>query len=213
MGDVIAAFTADQVERLTGLSAARLREWDRTGFFAPAHAFENRRSPYSRIYSFKDVVGLRTLAILRNTHHVPLSHLKEVAEKLSAYSDAPFADLKLYVVNREVHVAEPGTGQVVGVSSGQGAMAVVLRDVWNDVRAEAEKLKHRRPEQIGQVERHRFRLHGAAVIAGTRIPVSAIKHLSALGYSYDRIISEYPVLKPRDVRAALDYPDALKLTA
>ena len=213
MGDVIAAFTADQVERLTGLSGSRLREWDRTGFFAPAFAFENRRSPYSRIYSFKDVVGLRTLAILRDAHHVPLAHLKEVAERLNAYSDTPFADLKLYVVNREVHVAEPGTDQIVGVRTGQGAMPVVLRDVWNDVREQAEKLKHRSADQIGRIERHRFRLHGAPVIAGTRVPVSTIKHFSMLGYSCDRIIAEYPGLEPRDVCAALDYEDAIKLTA
>ena len=68
MGDVIAALTADHVERLTGLSAGQLREWDKTGFFPPAYAFENRLSPYSRVYSFKDVVGLRTLSILRKTH-------------------------------------------------------------------------------------------------------------------------------------------------
>lgn len=213
MCDVIAAFTADQVERLTGLSGSRLREWDRTGFFAPAFAFENRRSPYSRIYSFKDVVGLRTLAILRDTHHVSMSHLRDVAKRLSAYSDAPFADLKLHVVNGEVHVLEPDTDRVVGVRSGQAAMAVVLRDVWNDVRVEAEKLKYRRPEQIGQIETQRFRLHGAPVVAGTRIPVSAIKSLSDDGFSVQQIIEEYPTLTPSDISAAIQYNRDLKLTA
>ena len=213
MCDVIAAFTADQVERLTGLSGSRLREWDRTGFFAPAFAFENRRSPYSRIYSFKDVVGLRTLAILRDRHHVSMSHLRDVAQRLSAYSDAPFADLKLHVVNGEVHVLEPDTDRVVGVRSGQAAMAVVLRDVWNDVRVEAEKLKYRRPEQIGQIETQRFRLHGAPVVAGTRIPVSAIKSLSDDGFSVQQIIEEYPTLTPSDISAAIQYNRDLKLTA
>ena len=213
MSDVITAFTADQVERLTGLSSARLRHWDRMGFFAPAYAAENRRSPYSRIYSFKDVVGLRTLAILRDAHHVSMSHLRDVAERLSAYSDAPFAELRLHVVNREVHVVEPGTERLVGVSTGQAAMAVVLRDVWNDIQVEAEKLKHRRPDQFGQVETQRFRVHGAPVLAGTRIPVSAIKSLSDDGYSVRRIIDEYPTLTPGDVRAALDYGQDLKLTA
>ena len=213
MGDVIAAFTADQVERLTGLSGSRLREWDRTGFFAPAFAFENRRSPYSRIYSFKDVVGLRTLAILRDRHHVSMSHLRDVAKRLSAYSGAPFADLKLHVVNGEVHVLEPDTDRVVGVRSGQAAMAVVLRDVWNDVRVEAEKLKYRRPEQIGQIETQRFRLHGAPVVAGTRIPVSAIKSLSDDGFSVQQIIEEYPTLTPSDISAAIQYNRDLKLTA
>ncbi len=63
--DVFHAFSADQVTKLTGLSKAQLHYWDETGFFSPRYAFENWRSPYSRIYSLKDVVGLRTLSVLR----------------------------------------------------------------------------------------------------------------------------------------------------
>jgi DNA-binding transcriptional MerR regulator len=63
----IAAFSEEQVERLTGLNTAQLRYWDRMGFFQPSYAGENRRIAYSRIYSFKDVVGLRTLGLLRRS--------------------------------------------------------------------------------------------------------------------------------------------------
>jgi uncharacterized protein (DUF433 family) len=213
MGDVIHAFTADHVERLTGLSTSQLRDWDRTGFFAPTFAFENRRSPYSRVYSFKDVVGLKTLSILRKTHRVPMAHLREVARALSAVSGAPFADLKLYVVNREVHVTDPDTAALLGIASGQAAMPLLLKDVWNDVRREAAALKERSAKQIGQVERHRFRIHDTPAVAGTRIPVSAIKSLSEDGYSCEQILAEYPLLTARDVRAALAYDHDIKLTA
>ena len=64
---VIRAFSAENVSRLTGLSMSQLIDWDRIGFFRPEHASENRREAYSRIYSFQDVVGLRTLAVLRKT--------------------------------------------------------------------------------------------------------------------------------------------------
>ena len=84
---IIAAFSEDQVERLTGLSKAQLRYWDRTGFFAPKLAEEDRRRAYSRLYSFKDVVALRTISVLRNQHNVPLQHLRKVAEKLSHLKD------------------------------------------------------------------------------------------------------------------------------
>jgi len=63
---VVQAFTLGQVERLTGVTQNRLRRWDTTGFFAPAYAYENRRSPYSRIYSFQDVVGLRVINVLES---------------------------------------------------------------------------------------------------------------------------------------------------
>jgi DNA-binding transcriptional MerR regulator len=81
--NVVAAFNEDQVERLTGLTKAQLRYWDGTGFFQPKHADEDRRQPFSRLYSFKDVVALRTLGVLRNEHKVPLQHLRKVADKLS----------------------------------------------------------------------------------------------------------------------------------
>ncbi len=45
---VIAAFTEEQVERLTDISRNQLRHRDRTGFFNPSLAEENRRLPHSR---------------------------------------------------------------------------------------------------------------------------------------------------------------------
>jgi uncharacterized protein (DUF433 family) len=46
---------------------------------------------------------------------------------------------------------------------------------------------------------------GASVIAGTRIPVRAIRDFAADGCSIDGIIKEYPSLKEEDVRAALSH--------
>jgi len=47
--------------------------------------------------------------------------------------------------------------------------------------------------------------HNRPVIAGTRIPTSAIKSFNDAGYTVDEIIEEYPDLTPEDVKAALDY--------
>jgi MerR-like DNA binding protein len=69
---VVSAFTEDQVERLTGISQRQLRYWDRTGFFVPSLAYEDRRSPYSRLYSFRDIVSLKIVSALRNEANVPL---------------------------------------------------------------------------------------------------------------------------------------------
>lgn len=73
----IVAFTADQVCQLTELTKRQLGYWDRTAFFPPHYADGNRRRPFSRIYDFRDVVGLRTLALLRNKHNVPLQQLRK----------------------------------------------------------------------------------------------------------------------------------------
>jgi len=200
---LLAAFGAEHVQRLTGLSAYQLREWDKVGFFAPEYAYENRRVAAGRIYSFKDVVGLRTLSVLSRKHRIKLPELKRTAARLSRWSETPWSSLTLYVLNREVHFQHPETGQVEGAISGQYAAAIPLEDVMQDMRSESRKLTTRPPESIGRIEQHRFTMRNAPVFAGTRIPVSAIYSFTDAGYSPRQIMKEYPGLKTEDVRAAL----------
>jgi uncharacterized protein (DUF433 family) len=205
---VIRAFNANHVVRLTGLSHTQLRYWDSTGFFRPRYAFESRRSPFSRVYSFQDVVGLRTLSHLRKVHKIPLQQLRKVARQLSEYRDRPWSELILYVLGTEVYFREPETERIRAVLSSQYTL-VHLESIIHDLTDEAEKLKHRSREQIGQIERHRFVAHNAWVIAGTRIPTGAIWRFHQAGYSPDKIIREYPPLTRADIRAALQHEEKL----
>jgi uncharacterized protein (DUF433 family) len=202
--DVIKAFTADQVARLTGLSKAQLAEWDRQGFFAPQYAAENRRSPYSRIYSFKDVVGLRIISLLCGGYAVPVWHLKEVAPEL-ARRQATWADVRLYVWKKRVHWDDPITGKPIGVTDGQFALLAVA-DVMTEMREQAQKLARRDDSEIGKIERHRYVAHNAPVIAGTRIRVSTIREFLEASYSVEQIISEFPALTPDDIKAVQALP-------
>lgn len=198
--NVLHAFTADQVARLTGLSDRQLAYWDRTGFFFPRHAAEDRRSSYSRLYSFKDVVGLRTLSILKGRHGVSLPHLRTVAERLSTYSQTPWADLKLKVWNRKVQFDEPETGHTRGVLDGQFVL-FRLDSVIEKVKCEAEELRKREPSQIGRIEKHRYVVHNAPVIADTRIPVSTVRRYLEAGFNPAQIVQEYPTLTEADIEA------------
>ena len=45
-------------------------------------------------------------------------------------------------------------------------------------------------------------MHGQAVLAGTRVPVSAILDCLAAGMTADKILVEYPVVTTAGVRAA-----------
>lgn len=200
--NVVSAFSVDHVVDLTGLSKGQIAYWDKTGFFRPNYGFENRRSPYSRIYSFRDVVGLRTLAILRNEHRISLQQLRRVAENLSHLKGDLWSRTKLYVLNKQVHFKEPETGKVRGAVDGQYTMIELVR-IADDVAEKVKKLRKRSPEQIGKAERHRFVARNAWVIAGTRIPVKAIQNFHAAGYTIAQILKEYPTLKREDVKAAL----------
>jgi uncharacterized protein (DUF433 family) len=205
--NVIAAFSEANVERLTGLTAAQLRYWDKTGFFAPAYADDNRRTPYSRIYSFKDVVGLRTLGLLRRQHNVSLQHLRQVAEKLSHLEDDLWTRTTLYVLNRRVIVHEPGSGRLRDAVSGQYVLGIPLKKIVADTKRDAEKLLRRPDAKIGKIEQSRRVLRNTPVIAGTRIPTAAIRRYKEAGFTVEQIIAEYPDLTPHDVKAALKYEE------
>ena len=140
----ISAFSEDHVERLTGLSKGQLRAWDRAGFFAPHFAYEDRHAPYSRVYSFQDVVGLRTIAVLMKEHRVSLQQLRKVAQELVRRGFPHWASVKLYVVKGQVHFSQPDSGEVEGVWDGQLAMLPVI-DVINDVETQARSLQQRTP--------------------------------------------------------------------
>jgi uncharacterized protein (DUF433 family) len=205
---VIRAFSEDHVARLTGLSKRQLRYWDKTGFFRPNYT--NEAGPYGRIYSLRDVVGLRTLSLLRDK--VSLQHLRTVAAELSHLEDRLWSETTLYVFNNEVHFREPDTGQVRGAVSRQ-YVTIPLVGIMNDVSEAARKLKERAADKVGRIERNRYVAHNAPVVAGTRIPIRTIKSFGDAGYSIEAIMGEYPSLNEADVRAALEYDEKAERAA
>ncbi len=204
---IVAAFSEEQVERLTGLTIAQLRYWDRTDFYAPKYADENRRMAYSRIYSFKDVVALRTLSVLRNQYSVPLQHLRKVSAKLSHLAEDLWTKTTLYVLNRKVIFHSPEDGKLQEVVSGQYIIGIPLKTLIEDTKRDIENLRTRRSETIGHVEQSRYVNHNAWVIAGTRIPTAAIRRFREAGYTDEQIIAEYPDLTPQDIAAALAHEE------
>lgn len=209
IANVIAAFSEEQVERMTGLSKARLRYWAKTDFFKPSFIEDDLRLPYSRFYSFKDVVGLRTLEILRVKNDVPLQHLRKVAAKLSHLKDGLWTSTTLFVLKKEVYFVNPETGQPESALSGQYVLGTVpLKQVIEDTKSSIIEFSRRKKGTEGHVDRTRSIARNAWVISGTRIPVSAIKRLHEDGFSTKQIIEEYPDLTPEDVAAALQHSGA-----
>ncbi len=200
---VISAFSEDQAQRLTGVSGTQLRYWDRTGFFRPEYAAENRRVAFSRIYSFKDIVSLRVLHVLRNQYSVPLQHLRKVAEKLAHLSEDKWTATELFVLNRRVIFAEPGSSKHREIVSGQYIIPIPLRVVVSDTHSAVKNLSKRTASEIGKFEKNKSISQNALVIAGTRIPVATIKEFAKAGYGVSAILAEFPTLTKKDVEAAI----------
>lgn len=206
MAQVIAAFGEDHTIRLTGITKSQLRYWDRIGFYRPSFAEENRRVAFSRVYSFKDIVALRVLNILRNQYSVPLQHLRAVSKRLGHLGKAKWTVIRLWVLNRKVVWEEPDTGIPQEVLSRQFVVpTVIVEAVASETLSAVEQLNIRDESKQGKIERSRFVNRNAPVLAGTRIPVAAIKSFAAAGYGINEILAEYPDLTEKDVQAALNF--------
>lgn len=197
-GVVLLAFSVDHAAKVTRLSKTRLTRWDRLGFFSPEMADpEDRGNPYGRVYSYRDLVGLRTLAVLADKHRLSLRELRKAHDVLAQHSDKPWSQMQLSVLNRKVVYDLGGAprdteGQLAGNH-------VPLDTIASEVARRADALRKRDNDQIGVFENHKFIAHNARVLAGTRIPVSAVESFIDAGYSDTAIVAEYPTLTKFDV--------------
>jgi uncharacterized protein (DUF433 family) len=195
------AFTPDQVSRVTGLSRRQLAYWEQTGFFAPAY-IDSSRPRFGRMYSFKDVVGLKTVARLRD--RLPLQELRRIGAWLHERYDEPWNALTFYVAGQSVVFEAPsGDRRVAG--SGQMVLPIHLAEVERDVTNATDELRRRDSRQVGRIVRNRFVQHNTWVIDGTRIPTRAIWEFAEAGCTAEEIRAEYPGLEPDDISAAIDF--------
>ena len=206
--NTLRAFSADQVCHLTGLSMRQLSYWDSTGFFSPEYAEENRRVPYSRIYSFRDLVGLRVVARLGKEHGVPTRQLRKVGEWLRDRYEAPWSTLRFYVAGRQVFFDDPETNARMATRPpGQMVFPIEMQAIADEMQKASAQLRQRAPEDMGEIDRHRYVLGGAPIVKGTRIPTSVIWEFHQAGYDVDAILREYPTLSREDVLAAISFEE------
>jgi uncharacterized protein (DUF433 family) len=208
MNDV-AAFNVDQVIALTGLSARQLAYWDRIGFFPPRYYERSPSGRTTRLYTFRDLVGLRVLAMLRNTYHVPLQELRKAHGYLIEHYDDPWSEITFYVLGRSVFFDDPRSGvRREGARPGQTVFAEIpMVRIERDIRAAANRLRDRTQDEIGKIAQYRSVMSHAPVLAGTRIPTSAVWNFHQAGYDTAAILKQYPSLTPDDVAAAISFEE------
>jgi uncharacterized protein (DUF433 family) len=205
INNVVAAYSEEQIGRMVGLTKSRLRYWARTDFFKPSFVEEDGRLPYSRFYSFKDVVALRTLEMLRVRNGVPLQHLRKVADNLAHMKDELWSSTSLFVQDKKVLVVNPEFGQPQEIVSGQYVLRIPLSEIIEDTRNDILAFRSRPANTVGHLSRNRGIARNALVVSGTRIPVGSVLRLHEDGYTVDQIIAEYPDLTAEDIEAALTH--------
>ena len=204
---VVAAFTEEQAQRLSGVSLRQMRYWSDEGFFVPSIILGTKDGePSVRLYSFRDIVSLKVLSALRNETRVPLSHLRQVKERLAHLGDDMWAKTTLYVLGKEVVFTDPSTGERQNVN-GQRVLEIPLRVVTGDLKRAVDEMRRRDSSSLGQIDVKR----GGAknpMVAGTRIPVRTIQEFADAGYTVAQILKQFPSLTESDVNAAIKYRPA-----
>ena len=198
-------FTSEHVSRLTRLTRRQLSYWDRTGFFSPAHADPGRA--FGRVYTFRDLVGLKAIAVLRVDYNLPLQELRRVGEWLHERYDEPWSKLRFGLSGKTVIFIEP-TSNKPTEAKGQGQRVlevVVTMETIADEMGKAAEMLRDRSDKVGQIEKRRQVASSAWVIGGTRIRAEAIWHFHEAGYDTHGILREYPHLQAEDVKAAIEF--------
>lgn len=204
----LSAFTTQTASRLTTLSVRQLHYWDKKNFFSPSFVDPNTRRPHSRLYSFRDIVGLRAIAKLRQ-QGVSLQELRKVRAFFESetpeeeWANRQFFSVgdRVFFTHRDAVVASKPLGQRVEPS------IMDLGQIVADVQALIQRLQIRSGEEFGRVTSDRFIMGGTPVIAGTRIPTATISWFRRNGYSFDQILEEFPRLTREDIAAALTAED------
>jgi uncharacterized protein (DUF433 family) len=207
---VLKAFTVEHAARATGVSERRIRYWDQTGVLTPSLASGGKGAPFGRIYSFRDLVGLRTLKELRDTYGLTLQELRRVGERLQRLYDAPWSSLRFSVEGGHLYFHGPESCLwISAIRPGQAALplAFELGDIVQQTEAAASELVERRPEDIGKIVRNRHVLGNRPILSGTRIPTAAVWDFHEAGYDAAAIIKEYPRLTELDVRRAIAFEE------
>ncbi|MBD8218108.1 DUF433 domain-containing protein [Microbacterium sp. CFBP 13617] len=192
---------------MSGASVAQLAYWRKHDILMPE--IEHERSPY--LYSFRDIVALRTFAWLRIDHS-----LQAIRRSLDTL--------------RELDMVEhPATYKLV--KNGKGGIAVLPDDEHaielaaqpgqttvgslNDVFEEFTTARNKRVEPLLHprrgVEVNPSRLGGWPTITGTRIPFDLVAELVGDGsVPPERVDDFYPGVTADDARDALDYHRSIK---
>ncbi len=204
---VIAAFTEDQVVRLTGVSRRQLRYWAKDGFFVPSIKMEDENLSDLRLYGFRDLVCLKIISSLRNESKVPFGELRKTKDGLSHLGDDMWAKTTLYLRGKKVVFDNLDTGQKQEASTGQGVLEIPLQVVTGKMEDAVRAMRQRAQESVGKIEQKRRFAQNQPVVAGTRIPVRNIQAFHEAGYSIQDIQKQYPTLETRDIEAAINFKE------
>lgn len=196
MNKELVAYTQDRAMRLSGLSRRQVNYWSDTDLLKPS--VEERLTPHRpiRLYSYRDMLSLLVIARLRTM--VSLQAVRTVVGHVRARDFEP-NEVVFSVDGTRVYFQLPDGSWESGFEPGQGVLHTLELE---PIRVLAMQAGRRDPGSVGKVERRRGALGSKPLVAGTRVPVAAVRRYLERGATTAEILEAYPSLEPDDVETA-----------
>lgn len=201
------AFPVLLASKMSGASIGQLAYWRSSGVLKPE--LESSKPPL--LYSFRDIVALRTVAWLRSDHS-----LQSVRKALATLPELDLAEhpakYKLVKLGKSIGVvADDDPTRAIDLVKEPGQITLgTLQDVF----AEFETHGHRRVDSLIHpregVEVNPAKLGGWPTIVGTRVPYDVVAALIGDGtISPNDVVLYYPGVSAQAARDALDYHQSI----
>lgn len=200
-------FPIPLASKMSGATIGQLAYWRKEHVLVPE--VESTKAPY--LYSFRDIVALRTFAWLRTDHSLQsirrsLDTLRELdmVEHPSTYKLVKTGKRRIAVVPEGDHAIElaDGAGQTT-----VGSLAQVFDEFTASRNRRVDALLSPRRG----VEVNPSRLGGWPTIRGTRVPFDLVAALISDGsVTPERVSDFYPGVSADDARDALDFQRAIQ---
>jgi uncharacterized protein (DUF433 family) len=195
------AVSREIAARIARLALRRVDYWAETGLVAPTVDRKLSARRRVRLYGFVDLLALAVAAELTE-RGVSVQHVRQIVRRLKARGyEHPLTELRYATVDKQVYFQlEDGTWE-----GGLHPEQIVLHEVLNlrPLRSRIVREVARDDQHIGQVEKRRG-VHGSKpVLAGTRIPVEAVRRYLQAGRSTQDVLEAYPDLTEADIETVL----------
>jgi len=193
------AVTRETAAKIARLSQRQVDYWAKTDL-VPA-SIDSAVSAHRRVrlYGFLDLLALSVAAELKR-RGVSLQHIRQIVRHLKARGyDHPLTQLTYATIDNQVYFQRADGTWEGSLRPDQ----IVLPEVLNlrPIRDRITEAVHRDRTQAGQTERRRGTLGSKPVLAGTRIPVDAVRRYLLAGRSSADVLEAYPDLVEADIEA------------
>jgi DNA-binding transcriptional MerR regulator len=148
-------FTAEQATRFTSCTPHQLRYWDRIGLVKPSVQATGGRPGVRRLYSFRDLVGLKVIRSLLEGG-MSLQRVRRAIEYLrkKAGLEEHLSGVKLVTDGRSIFKIARTEGEILdALREGQMAFFLALDDIARSIDGKVAEYLYDREEFIAALKR------------------------------------------------------------